>query len=592
MLCRVVGSFKQREALTSASTSIRPIITDTESTTINPEDHDSLSIRIAHILAHAQSHAHKMISETVLLVVIQKGQIVTNDIYFFGPFSIRGVFLKVRVKSVRVNNVSVETAYRGQTATITLAGIEQIPATSDRSRNSENDSSEPQNNLSTPTKTYTSSSLQLFSPVKTSSHSHTNINNVKSMSQQKAASTVPSPLRLPSPLMPVLRRGRSNSLPVIYVHNKDDEDDDNNDNDNDEIQTTDNIMNSNISKVLQFTRPSSVPLETTTTVTAADMTTATMTTPQKKSGSSEDSAVELTMNMIMNKNTDNNTPQSPVHVNSNHRPRSISDMESKQTMSPHSPRTTTTYTSSSVFKNTLDSIVEHGQGQGQGQRNKSKEKNNTTTTTASATASMTNKYLKRRPLNGLVLLQATNMNTSMSDLSTLAESESEPEGCWEFEAEILILNHPSKIQVNYEPVIMIDSIEQSARIIAIHIPSSSSASSTITTISSSSSTLTSVPAVAVQPTPSHVPPAVAVQPTPPHVPPASTNTSSSSSLKTGSKAICHFRFLYHPEYIVHGSSLLMREGRTRGVGTISRVFPNIFSQHNHNNHSHNHSHVI
>ncbi len=38
---------------------------------------------------------------------------------------------------------------------------------------------------------------------------------------------------------------------------------------------------------------------------------------------------------------------------------------------------------------------------------------------------------------------------------------------WEFEAELLICNHPSKVRINYEPVIHIDSIRQSAKLISI-----------------------------------------------------------------------------------------------------------------------------
>jgi GTPase len=38
---------------------------------------------------------------------------------------------------------------------------------------------------------------------------------------------------------------------------------------------------------------------------------------------------------------------------------------------------------------------------------------------------------------------------------------------WEFEAEVLVLNHPSKIRVNYEPVVHIDCVKQSAKLVSI-----------------------------------------------------------------------------------------------------------------------------
>ena len=34
-----------------------------------------------------------------------------------------------------------------------------------------------------------------------------------------------------------------------------------------------------------------------------------------------------------------------------------------------------------------------------------------------------------------------------------------------------------------------------------------------------------------------------------------------------------FKFLYRPEYIKPGTKILMREGRTKGFGIITRVFP-------------------
>jgi GTPase len=39
-------------------------------------------------------------------------------------------------------------------------------------------------------------------------------------------------------------------------------------------------------------------------------------------------------------------------------------------------------------------------------------------------------------------------------------------------------------------------------------------------------------------------------------------------LRTGDKALVTFRFMYHGEYLVPGSTLLFREGRTKGLGRV------------------------
>ena len=39
----------------------------------------------------------------------------------------------------------------------------------------------------------------------------------------------------------------------------------------------------------------------------------------------------------------------------------------------------------------------------------------------------------------------------------------------------------------------------------------------------------------------------------------------------GSTRKCTFEFLYHPEYLVPGTRLILRDGRTRAVGTVVSV---------------------
>ncbi|TPX55681.1 hypothetical protein PhCBS80983_g05110 [Powellomyces hirtus] len=43
-------------------------------------------------------------------------------------------------------------------------------------------------------------------------------------------------------------------------------------------------------------------------------------------------------------------------------------------------------------------------------------------------------------------------------------------------------------------------------------------------------------------------------------------------LRTGDRAFVRFRFIQHPEYLKIGTRLLFREGRTKGVGKVTRVF--------------------
>lgn len=44
-------------------------------------------------------------------------------------------------------------------------------------------------------------------------------------------------------------------------------------------------------------------------------------------------------------------------------------------------------------------------------------------------------------------------------------------------------------------------------------------------------------------------------------------------LRTGDKGLIKFRFMYRPEYFKIGTTVLFREGRTKGLGVVSRVFP-------------------
>lgn len=90
-----------------------------------------------------------------------------------------------------------------------------------------------------------------------------------------------------------------------------------------------------------------------------------------------------------------------------------------------------------------------------------------------------------------------------------------PQACWEFEGEILVLHHPTTISSRYQAMVHCGSIRQTASIISM----------------------------------------------------------SQDCLRTGDKALVHFRFIKHPEYIKRGQRIVFREGRTKAVGNVSNLIP-------------------
>jgi len=97
--------------------------------------------------------------------------------------------------------------------------------------------------------------------------------------------------------------------------------------------------------------------------------------------------------------------------------------------------------------------------------------------------------------------------------NVLVDAAMNPKAYWQFEAEIRILYHSTTISANYEPVIHSQTVRQSARIVSID----------------------------------------------------------REVLRTGDHAIVHFHFLYRPEYVTVGQRLIFREGRTKGIGTVTKL---------------------
>lgn len=86
---------------------------------------------------------------------------------------------------------------------------------------------------------------------------------------------------------------------------------------------------------------------------------------------------------------------------------------------------------------------------------------------------------------------------------------------YEFEAEIYVLYHSTTIKKGYTPVIHCRSIRQSAQMVDID----------------------------------------------------------HDVIRTGDRAQVHFKFMYRPEHIREGQRIVFREGRTKGIGIVSKIYP-------------------
>ncbi|MPC14095.1 GTP-binding protein 1 [Portunus trituberculatus] len=116
----------------------------------------------------------------------------------------------------------------------------------------------------------------------------------------------------------------------------------------------------------------------------------------------------------------------------------------------------------------------------------------------------------------------------------LVDPSLNPTSCWEFKGEILVLHHPTTISTKYQAMVHVGSVRQTASIIAMD----------------------------------------------------------KECLRTGDKAIVHFRFIKHPEYLKSGLKMLVhslsyqvfREGRTKAVGRVLEVIPKVASLQHQKNH--------
>lgn len=97
----------------------------------------------------------------------------------------------------------------------------------------------------------------------------------------------------------------------------------------------------------------------------------------------------------------------------------------------------------------------------------------------------------------------------------LIDRNSPPQTVYDFEAEVVILHHATTIKANYQAVIHCGVIRQAAKVLEMN----------------------------------------------------------KDLLRTGDKGHIKFRFMYRPEYLKPGTTILFREGRTKGLGVVSSVTP-------------------
>mmetsp|Transcript_24485 Transcript_24485/g.43437 ORF Transcript_24485/g.43437 Transcript_24485/m.43437 type:complete len:536 (-) Transcript_24485:500-2107(-) len=100
----------------------------------------------------------------------------------------------------------------------------------------------------------------------------------------------------------------------------------------------------------------------------------------------------------------------------------------------------------------------------------------------------------------------------------LVDPTSKPASTVSFEADILVLHHPTTIRENYQAVVHCGIIRQTAKMVRIK------------------------------------------------------HKGSGECLRTGDKASVLFRFMVRPEFVHEGTTIIFREGTTKGVGKVTRVF--------------------
>jgi len=100
----------------------------------------------------------------------------------------------------------------------------------------------------------------------------------------------------------------------------------------------------------------------------------------------------------------------------------------------------------------------------------------------------------------------------------LCDASVDPKACWQFQAEVVILSHPTTLRVGYSPVLHCVTVRQAARICAI---------------------------------------------------------AGKDILRMGDRALVTFEWSHRPEFLMLGTRVIFREGRTKGVGVVRATLPDV-----------------
>lgn len=125
--------------------------------------------------------------------------------------------------------------------------------------------------------------------------------------------------------------------------------------------------------------------------------------------------------------------------------------------------------------------------------------------------------------------------------------------------------------MNYEPMVHIGSVKQSARIIMINIPSINSSTTPYPSSISQAIIATTISTDVTQAVTDNSSVGLTSSSSTHTIHPSPPSCSTDKSIGNGERALCRFRFLFFPEYISTGDDMLIREDRTKGVGTVLRL---------------------
>lgn len=136
---------------------------------------------------------------------------------------------------------------------------------------------------------------------------------------------------------------------------------------------------------------------------------------------------------------------------------------------------------------------------------------------------------KRVPVNSISAGQSATMAISCSENNktfsrrhalrkgvVLVDPKLKPCAAREVDVDLLILHHPSGISVNYQVFVHAQTVCQQVQIVSMSVP----------------------------------------------------------RMRTGHRAKCKLRFMFHAEYLHKGSTIFLRDGKGKGVGTILKLYPN------------------